>query len=236
MRELRIIAELPGRATAPLTKKRKDSEASRLTCEKLLEAIEPLADMLRPVVRMPVVPDTVCAPKGLDLEPYLHVLRWFLEDDEPLRGVAFPYEVGTHNLAGVVPFLASRVDATWKALAPGRAGAIVEKFASSTFIAVTARRIITADPRSLLRRGELGSIHSLDEVQYVRPRSNHGAGVRPTIDVTTDHRDIHWMFPETADLEHVDNLVALLAQGTPRVAPTPVAIEQSDAPGDTDDS
>ncbi len=237
VRELRIIAELPGRATAPLTKRRKDSEASRLTCVKLLEAIGPLADRLRPAVRMPVVPDTVCAPEGLDLEPYLHVLHWFLEDGETLRGVAFPYEVGTHSLAGVVPaILAGRVDATWKALAPGRAGVILEKFASSTFVAVTDRRIITADPRSLLRLGELGSIHSLDEVQYVRPRSNHGAGVRPTIDVTTDHRDIHWMFPDTADLEHVDNLAALLSGGTPSVTPTPVAIEQSDAPGDTDGS
>ena len=237
VRELRIIAELPGRATAPLTKKRKDAEASRLTCEKLLEAIEPLADMLRPAVRMPVVPDTVCAPEGLDLEPYLHILRWFLEDGETLRGVAFPYEVGTHNLAGVVPaILARRVDATWEALAPGRAGAIVEKFASSTFVAVTDRRIVTANPKSLLRRGELGPIHSLDEVQYVRPRSNHGAGVRPTIDVTTDHRDIHWMFPDTADHEHVDNLAAVLSEGMPRVNTTPVAIEQADAPSVTVDS
>ena len=237
VRELRIIAELPGRATAPLTKKRKDAEASRLTCEKLLEAIEPLADMLRPAVRMPVVPDTVCAPEGLDLEPYLHVLRWFLEDGETLRGVAFPYEVGAHNLAGVVPaILARRVDATWEALVPGRAGAIVEKFASSTFVAVTDRRIVTANPKSLLRRGELGSIHSLDEVQYVRPRSNHGAGVRPTIDVTTDHRDIHWMFPDAADHEHVDNLAAVLSEGTSRVTTTPVAIEQADASGVTVDS
>ena len=41
VRELRIIAELPGRATAPLTKKRKDAKASRLTCKQLLEPSNP---------------------------------------------------------------------------------------------------------------------------------------------------------------------------------------------------
>lgn len=49
-RELRIIAELPGRATVPLTKKRRDAKASRLTCAELLAAIEPLANMLHPVL------------------------------------------------------------------------------------------------------------------------------------------------------------------------------------------
>lgn len=69
VRELRIIAELPGRATVPLTKKRKDAKASQLTCKQLLEAIEPLADMLQPAVEMPAVPSTVCAPEGSILIP-----------------------------------------------------------------------------------------------------------------------------------------------------------------------
>ena len=68
VRELRIIAELPGRATMPLTKKRRDAKAAKLTCAQLLEAIEPLADLLHPAVAMPVVPETVCAPDDLDLE------------------------------------------------------------------------------------------------------------------------------------------------------------------------
>ena len=77
VRELRIIAELPGRATMPMTKKRRDAKATRLTCAQLLEAIEPLANMIHPAVDMPAAPGTVCAPDGLDLDPYLHVLRWF---------------------------------------------------------------------------------------------------------------------------------------------------------------
>lgn len=234
VRELRIIAELPGRATVPLTKKRKDAKASRLTCEQLLEAIEPLADMLHPAVEMPAVPETVCAPDGLDLEPYLHVLRWFLEDGESLRSVAFPYEAGAHNLPGVVPaILAKRVDTTWDALAPGKAGAVVEKLASSTFVAVTDRRIVTGNPRTLLRRGELGSIYPLDEVRYVRPRSNHGMGVRPTIGIATDRRDVQWMFPADAPLEQIDNLAAVISDGASGTTQAPAAIEQSAAPGST---
>jgi hypothetical protein len=226
VRELRIIAELPGRATMPLTKKRKDAKASQFTCRQLLEAIEPLADMLQPAVEMPAVPATVCAPEGLELDPCLHILRWFLEDGEALRSVAFPYEVGTHNFAGVVPaILTKRVDATWDALAPGKAGAIVEKFASSTFVAVTDRRIVTANPGNLLRRGELGPIYSLDEVRNVRGRSCRGAGVRPTIDVATEDRDLRWMFPDAAAHEDIDSLAAALSEARPHALSAPAMIE-----------
>ena len=225
VRELRIIAELPGRATVPLTK-RKDAKASQLTCRQLLEAIDPLANMLQPAVEMPAVPAAVCAPEGLELDPYLHILRWFLEDGETLRSVAFPYEMGTHNFAGVVPaILARRVDATWDALTPGRASAIVEKFASSTFVAVTDRRIVTANPGNLLKRGELGPIYSLDEVRNVRSRSHRGKGVRPTIDVATEKRDLHWMFPDSAEHEDIGSLAAALCEGTPHAVSAPTAIE-----------
>lgn len=214
VRELRIIAELPGRATVPLTKKRRGAKSSRLTCQQLLAAIEPLADMLQPAVDMPAVPETVCAPDGLDLEPYLQVLRWFLEDGEQLRSVAFPYEVGSRNLTGAVPaVLAKRVDATWAGLGSGKLGVAVERLASSTFVAVTDRRIVTADPKTLLRRGEIDAVYPLDEIRYVRPRSNHDAGVRPTIGIATDRRDVQWMFPTDAELDDIDNLAAALASG-----------------------
>ena len=212
IRELRIISELPGKATMPLTKKRRDTKASRLTCAQLLQAIEPLADMLHPPVEMPTVPDKVCAPKGVDLQAYLHVLRWFLEDGEQLRGIAFPYEASAHNLTGIVPaLLAKRVDAAWDALVSGKTGTMVERLASSTFVAVTDRRILTAAPRTLLRRGELGTIYPLDEVKYVRPRTNHGQRVRPTIGVTTERSDVQWMFPVDAAHESIDDLATVIA-------------------------
>ena len=226
VRELRIIAELPGRATVPLTKKRRGAKSSRLTCQQLLAAIEPLADVLQPAVEMPAVPETVCAPDELDLDPYLHVLRWFLEDGEALRSVAFPYEVGSRNLTGTVPaILAKRVDATWGGLGSGKLGVAVERLASSTFVAVTDRRIVTADPRTLLRRGEIDAVYQLDEIRYVRPRSNHDAGVRPTIGIATDRRDVRWMFPTDAELDDIDNLAAVISSGPSSAVPAHAAIE-----------
>ncbi|WP_328812287.1 hypothetical protein [Rhodococcus sp. NBC_00297] len=233
-RELRIIAELPGRAAVPLTKKRTDAKASRLTCERLLKAIEPLFTVLHPGANVPAIPQTICAPDNLDLEPYLNVLRWFLEDGETLRSVAFPYEVGSHNLTGVVPaILARRIDATWDALAASRTGAVVEKFASSTFVAVTDHRIFTADPKTLLRQGVLGSIYTLDEVRYVRARTKHSASVRAAISITTEHRDVQWMFPADAVDEHVDDLAAIILDGASDVPKETAAVERSAASVDT---
>ena len=214
VRELRIISELPGRATLPLTKQRRDTKASRLTCAQLLEAIEPLANKLHVCVGKLATPETVCAPEDLDLAPYLNVLRWFLEDGEQLRSVAFPYEVGAYNLTGVVPALqAKRVDTAWDALSPGRAGAMAERVVSSTFVAVTDRRILTATPKTLLRHGALDVTLPLDEVRYVRPRANHEDRVRPTIRVTTERRDFHWMFPSKADPQIIDAMTTVINEG-----------------------
>ncbi|MQS09993.1 hypothetical protein, partial [Streptomyces alkaliphilus] len=47
-RELRILAELPGRDARSLPGKRRDANATRQVSARLLEAIEPLADALHP--------------------------------------------------------------------------------------------------------------------------------------------------------------------------------------------
>ncbi|MGP6172193.1 hypothetical protein ACTU6V_13420 [Microbacterium sp. A204] len=225
VRELRIIAELPGRATMPLTKKRKDAKASQLTCAQLLEAIEPVANIMYPPVDKPSTPDVVCAPEDFDLDPYLQILRWFMEDTEVLQGIAFPHEAGG-TLAALVPaVLARRVDASWDALASGRAAAIVDKFASSTFVAVTDQRIVTASPRALLREGELGAVFPLNEVRYVRPRRNQADNVRSTISVATDRKDITWMFPSAADDEQIDNFAAVVEDGVQSVTANQLRIE-----------
>lgn len=198
VRELRIIAELPGRATMPLTKKRRDAKATKLTCAQLLEAIEPLADVLHPAVDTPAVPETVCAPDDLDLDPYLRVLRWFLEDGEQLHGIAFPYEASANNFSRKL--LSKLVDAAWQA----------GKAAFSTFAAVTDRRIITANPRELLRHGELGATYQLDDVEDVHPRTDNTDHVCPTIGVTTKQSDIRWMFPARADQTSIDDLATMI--------------------------
>jgi hypothetical protein len=204
-RELRIIAELPGRAALPLSKKRRASKASRLTCQQLLDAIQPLADALNPPVQQLQAPSVSCVPEGIDLDPYLHVLRWFIEADESLSAIAFAYEPGTHNFAGIIPAaLGARVDATWAALQTNKRATVIDKIATPTLIAVTDRRIISASPRSLTHEGEIRESIPLNEVQFVRTRSMQANAVRPTVDVITADRDVRWMFPEGTDPAHID--------------------------------
>jgi hypothetical protein len=212
VRELRIIAELPGRATMPLTKKRRDAKAAKLTCAQLLEAIEPLAELLHPAVAMPAVPEMACAPDDLDLDPYLRVLRWFLEDGEQLHGIAFPYEASANNFPGKLPAaaLSKLLDAAWDALKPGKMQALTPKATSSTFVAVTDRRIITANPRELLHCGELGATYPLDDVEGVHPRTDNTDHVCPVIGVTTKRSDIRWMFPARADQTSIDDLATMI--------------------------
>ncbi|AKK09518.1 hypothetical protein HCH15_10990 [Corynebacterium testudinoris] len=231
VRELRKIAELPGRATLPLTKKRKGAKISKLTCQELLDTIGPLAAILQPEAQIPAAPDAVCAPEDFDLGPYLHALSFSLEDGETLLSVAFPYEVGKSNSAGVTSkILDRRVDASWDALTPGLARPIKEKVASSTFVAVTDRRIITAIPENLLKLGDLSSVYPLDAVQYVRGHTQQESSARRQIDVLTEKGDLHWMFPDDANTEDIENLVSVLSGRASRAGHDPAAIEKSSTP------
>lgn len=213
-RELRIIAELPGRATLPLTKKRRASKVSQLTCQQILEAIQPLADSLNPPIEPLRAPTVSCMPEDMDLNDYLRVLRWFIEDDESLRAIAFSYEPGTHNLVGVIPaVLGARVDATWSALESNKRATVIDKFATPTLVAVTDRRIISASPRAFVSQGVIRDSIPLGQVQYVRTHSMQGDAVRPTVDVITANRNVRWMFPEEADTEHIDLLSEVIDGG-----------------------
>ncbi|MEJ5914491.1 hypothetical protein [Pseudokineococcus sp. 1T1Z-3] len=191
-RELQIIAELPGRAGAPLTQKRRDAKAVRLTCGQLLEAVRPLADVLRPQAPEPQEPDVICAPADLDHEPYLRVLRWLLEDGESVRCLAFPFRLD--DLAKGAALLGRLDPEKWAAV-----------------VAVTDRRIITAKPGDLREHGKVASSVPLDLVRYVRAATRDEAGGRARVDVITRDENVRWTFhPETAD-EHVGALAALLA-------------------------
>src|SRR5690625_7270757 len=90
--QLRIIAALPGRANLPLTKKRKDPKSAQLTCTRLLELLAPLVKEMCSEIALPAVPNVSCVPEGLDLQPYLNILRWYMEADEKLVAGAFRFE------------------------------------------------------------------------------------------------------------------------------------------------
>ncbi|MCT2589794.1 hypothetical protein LHJ74_07675 [Streptomyces sp. N2-109] len=196
-RELRIIAELPGRATGPLIGKRKDAKKARLTSAQLLEALQPLADALHPPAPPLQAPAVVCAPKSLDLERYLRILRWFLEDGETLRvlGLDAPARIGA-ILDG----------------AKGKVAPAMDKAASRNLVAVTDRRIITAKTNAFLGQGEIGHDIPIDRVRYVRAPATRDGNGRLAIDLITPEDNIQWLFDSDLDNTVVTALAAVLAE------------------------
>lgn len=200
-RELRIIAELPGRDTLPLPGKRKESIAARQASARLLEAIEPLADALHPPAPALEDPGVVCAPASLDLEPHLRILRWFLEDGETLRVLGFP-----DQLDALGPLSAIFGGAKEK-LTAGR-----DKMAAKTLVAVTDRRIITAKSNAFLEQGEIRQVIPIDQVRYVRTATTQDKNARLAIDLITRDENIRWLFQADMDATQVDALAAVLAE------------------------
>ena len=202
-RELRIIAELPGRDTLSqsLPGKRKDSKETRQTSARLLEAIKHLADALHPPTPSLAAPDVVCAPKSLDLEPYLHILRWFLQDGETLRVLGFPDQVDA--LGPISAILGG---------AREKLAAAMDKTAAKTLVAVTDRRIITAKTNAFLEQGQIRQDIPIDQVRYVRVATTQDKSARMAIDLITRDENIRWLFTTDLDNTHADALAAVLAE------------------------
>lgn len=233
-RELRIIAELPGRATAPLTKNRKDKTTAKLTCARLLETIEPLADAIRLPVPDLDLPEVLVAPAGLNAEPYLQILRWFMNEGETLRGLAFAYKRGDHDVLDASPALLSRrIDSSWVGLRDGLVGKVADQAISSTLVAITDRRVMTAGARGLLRHGQLGGGFEFDDLRYVKSSVEVQGTQRAFIKVATRDDDVHWMFPAAAAPTSIAQMAAILAENMripdsekSLVAPSPPASHQ----------
>lgn len=83
-RELNIIAQLPGRASIPLMKKRRESKAAQLTCNQLLSALAPLSGSLFRSTDNLWTPELVVTTDRPTSDQYLAVLKWFLKADEDL--------------------------------------------------------------------------------------------------------------------------------------------------------
>ncbi|WP_315094076.1 hypothetical protein [uncultured Cellulomonas sp.] len=186
-RELQIIAEVPGRRTIPVGRRRRDSNSARLTSTQLLKVIEPLADALRPPAPSVEAPGIVCALKGLDLAPYLRVLRWFVGQDETLRCIAFCYQRDEGDVVRAVgQSVLSRIDPEgW-----------------ATVVAVTDHRILTARANTLRQEAKIGRRILLDDVRYVRARTAKGEGGRSEVDLVARDVDLRWAFhPDTDDVQ-----------------------------------
>ncbi|MEV3921120.1 hypothetical protein [Actinomadura coerulea] len=205
-RELRIIAELPGRATVPLTRSRKDSKAVRLTCTQLLDAIQPLADALLPPVPSLEVPGVVCAPASLEDDPYLCILRWFLDDGETLRALGLLDQLDVLCSFGATSGGAREMVAAAK----GIAAATIDK-AAKNLVAVTDRRIIMARTNAFRKQGQIDQDISIDQVRYVRAATQDGNG-RSAIDIITPDENIRLIFQADIEKTQVDALASVLAE------------------------
>ncbi|MYR94061.1 MULTISPECIES: hypothetical protein [unclassified Streptomyces] len=202
-RELRIMAELPGRETLPLPLpgKWRDSAAARQTSARLLEAIAPIADALHPPTLPLKAPGVVCAPESLDLAPYLRILRWFLEHGESLRVIGFPDQLDA----------LSPVSAIFSG-AMGKLASVRDKATANTLVAVTDRRIITARTSTFLEQGAIRPDIPIDRVRYVRAATAQDGDGRLTIDLITRDENIRWLFHSDIDNTQVDALAAVLAE------------------------
>ncbi|MGW0709897.1 hypothetical protein ACWD4G_28745 [Streptomyces sp. NPDC002643] len=200
-RELRITAELPGPDAWPLPGKRKEVKAARETSARLLEAIEPLADALRPPAPRLAAPDVVCAPPSLDLDPYLRILRWFLDDGETLRVLGFPDQLDA--LGPISAILGG---------AKEKLAAAMDKTSARTLVAVTDRRIVTARTNAFLEQGEIRQVVPVDQVRYVRAATAQDRSARLAIDLITRDESIRWLFHSGIDHTRVDALAAVLAE------------------------
>jgi hypothetical protein len=159
--------------------------------------IQPLADALHPPAPPLEAPGVVCAPKSLDPDRYLRILRWFLEDGETLRvlGLEAPARIG------------AILDGAKEKVAPA-----MDKAAGRNLVAVTDRRIITAKTNAFLGQGEIGQDIPIDRVRYVRaPAARDGNG-RSAIDLITSEDNIRWIFDSDVDNTQVAALAAVLAE------------------------
>jgi hypothetical protein len=166
-----------------------------------LEAIRPLADALRPPTPPLAAPNVVCAPESLVLEPYLRILRWFLEDGETLRVLGFPNQ----------PHASDPVSSLING-AMGKLAAARDKAPAKTLVAVTDRRIITAKTNTFLAQGEIHQQIPVDRVRYVRAATRQHNGSRSAIDLITRDENIQWLFQTDIDDARVDALAARLAE------------------------
>ncbi|MFD7864391.1 hypothetical protein [Streptomyces sp. NPDC059783] len=200
---LRFAALLPGREplSQSLPGKRKDAKATREISARLLEAIEPLADVLHPPAPPLDAPDVVCAPESPALDPYLRILRWLLDDDETLRALGFPDQLD--SLGPVSAIFGGAKD---------KLAAARDKTPARTLVAVSNRRLITAKTNAFLEQGEIRQDIPIDQVRYVRAAAAPDKSSRSAIDLITRDENIRWLFHAGVEAFQVKALAAVLAE------------------------
>ena len=212
MRELRIISELPGASSFFFSQKRQDKTASRDTATKLLEQLNELEQQLG-IKENPVPnPDVTCAPANYDVSPYTKILRWYLDEGEELKALTFPIDRLSHSLLAKAPsqfasgvnnrawlVLPHAQDSTewslgWVKRATERAVTV-----SPEMVAVTGRRIITADPQEFIQKGIVKEEFPINDVT---PTFTDTDDALPELHLTQGEKKCReWCFPSAARVE-----------------------------------
>ena len=241
MRELRIIAELPGGWTVPASSKRKQAHLSQQMAQEIIGTLNPLVQQLG-IQENPIPsPDVTCAPDDYDVSPYTKILRWYLDEGEELRALAFPVDTLTHTLvAPVIDRFRSKptVDSAWENLPKkedttqwslGWAGRAVRRgvVMSPEMIAVTDRHIITADPQEFIQKGIVTEEFSINDVTPTFTEAD-AEDALPELHITQGEKKCReWRFPSAARSEArsiaemlVDDPAQLLPPTKPELADT----------------
>lgn len=238
MRDLRIISELPGEWTLPYFQKWQDKTVSRDTATKLLEELNPLAQQLGIQDNPMPAPAVTCAPADYDTNPYTKILRWYLEEGEELRALAFPLNTLTHRFfSPQLDKVNSSINLAWSNLpkpadttewSPGWAKrAALRKGVSPEMVAVSDRRIITADPQEFIQKGIIKEEFSINDVTPTFTEAD-AEDALPELHITQGEKKCReWRFPSAARSEArkiaellVEDPAQLLPPANPELANT----------------
>lgn len=201
--ELRLVAELPGRRTISqsLPRARSEAKAAQETATSLLKSITPLAEALHPPAPPLSAPEVLLTEGTVNIEPFLRILRWFLDDDEVVQAMGLSdREAGDGLLPATLDKARARLNA-----ARDRATS------TKTLVVVTDRRVLTTDSDAFLEEGAINNDIPIDHIRYVRRKAAHLNDGPSLVDLVTRDADLHLRFPAAVPTQ-VDALVSLLAQ------------------------
>ena len=251
MRELRIIAELPGGWTVPASGKRKQSHLSQQMAQEIIGTLNPLVQQLgiqeKPIPSL----DVTCAPDDYDVSPYTQILRWYLDEGEELKALTFPIDRLSHSLLAKAPsqFASGVNNLAWLVLPHAqdstnlslgwlgrKAGQTIG--VAPEMVAVTNRRIITAKPQEFIQKGFATDKFTIDDLHPTFIDSDADDAL-PELHISQGEKKCReWCFPSTARVEArsvaemlVDDPMQLLPPTKPELTDTQDDIEAAD-PGD----
>ena len=211
MRELRIIAELPGGWTVPASGKRKQAHLSQQMAQDIIDILNPLVQQLE-IHENPIPsPDVTCAPNDYDVSPYTKILRWYLNEGEKLEALIFPVDRLSHRLLamGADQFTYTVNTSAWSMLPQAKDSTdwslgwlgrkVGQKIVAPEMVAVTGRRIITADPQEFIQKGIVKEEFSINDVT---PTFTDTDDALPELHLTQGGKKCReWCFPSEARTE-----------------------------------